>query len=181
MKRTALCMALAAMAIGQPVMAATCWNDSATEAVQVKQFDIMLMVSTLRCRGKGMDFSADYNQFVINKRLVLRAMGDEIVRQFNRDMGGKAAFNAYDHLTVVMANKYGNGVDGADCGDIRALIADANSVPASRDSLVGLAQRAGMDPSLPAPRCAAPIVTAAAKPAVAFASPVTVTAEHGAP
>lgn len=168
MKRAFLGLALASVAIGQPAMAANCWHRAVTEAAQVKQFDIMLMVSTIRCFRKGVDFSADYNQFVRTKRSVLRAVGDEMIRHLNGSMGGKAAAMAYDRMSVVMANRFGDGVDGYECEDIRAMVVEANGVDISRDQLLSLAQRAGMEPPLPAPRCVVPGV----ETVVASAAPV---------
>jgi len=167
MKRISLGLALLSVAVGQPVMAASCWNQTVTEAAQVRQFDIMLMVSTIRCFRKGVDFSADYNNFVKTKRAVLRAVGDEMIRHLNGSMGGKAAAVAYDRISVVMANRFGDGVPGYECEDIRAMVVEANAADATRTEILSLAQRAGMEPPLPQPRCDLP-----AQPTLVASAPV---------
>jgi hypothetical protein len=153
MKRTATCLALLAFANAQPAFAAACWKRASAEAAQVKQFDIMLMVSTLRCHGKGVDFADDYNRFVIAKRPVLRGVGEEIVLRFKGAMTAKAALDAYDKMGVVMANKYGNGVAGMDCEAIRGVLGMANDAQATRADLLLLAQRTGIVPELPDGSC----------------------------
>lgn len=180
MKRALFALALASVAWSDTAIAAACWNRTVTEAAQIRQFDIMMMVSTIRCFRKGVDFSNDYNQFVKGKRAVLRAVGDEIIRHMNGTMGGKAALAAYDRFSVVMANQFGDGVEGLECEDLRVLVAEANQAVASRDHLVGLAQRAGMEPPLPAPRCETPapstVIASAAPIAPIAAMPVNATA-----
>lgn len=161
-RRVILAGAIAAAAIGTPVQAQRCWNQALVEAAQVKEFEIMLMVATLRCQAKGTDLSGEYNRFIAAHRPVLRAVGEEIVREFKVSLGAGGAMKAYDKLGVVMANKYGNGIQGLECADFQAIIAQAQSTPAGKAQLVSLAQRAGMDPELPAPRCAPTTVAAAA-------------------
>ena len=147
--------AIMAAAIGTPVQAQRCWNQALVEAAQVKEFEIMLMVATLRCQARGTDISGIYNRFIAAHRPVLLAVGEELVREFKVSQSGNAALKAYDRLGVLMANKYGNGVQGLECADFEAIIMQAEAAPKSKADLVSLAQRAGMDPQLPAPRCAA--------------------------
>jgi hypothetical protein len=141
-----------------------CWAPALVEAAQIKEFEIMLMVATLRCQARGTDLSTSYNRFIAAHRPALRAVGEEIVRALGRSHGGKAALRAYDRLGVLMANRYGNGIPGLECEDFRLMIAEAETTPQGRGGLVGLARRAGMDPTLPAPRCAPPATMAAAAP-----------------
>lgn len=154
-KRTVAAVAMSTVAVCGPAQAQRCWNQPLVEAAQVKEFDIMLMVSVLRCQSRGLDFSASYNRFVASHREAIRAVGSELLKEFNASVGGKAAYTAYDKLGVVMANKYGNGVEGVECSDFQAMVAEAEASPAGRAELLQIAQRLGVDPSLPAPRCVA--------------------------
>lgn len=163
LRRAVMAGTIMAMAVGSPVQAQRCWNQTLVEAAQVKEFEIMLMVATLRCQAKGTDLSATYNRFIAAHRPVLRAVGEELVREFKVSQGGNGALKSYDRLGVIMANKYGNGVQGLECADFEAIIAQAETAPRNRADLVTLAQRAGMDPALPAPRCGAVGATVAAR------------------
>lgn len=142
-----------------PAYAAPCWSARAVEAAQIRQFDIMLMVSALRCQVKGTDIVADYNAFVRSNRAVLVGANEEILRHFNAALGGRAALNAYDRLGTAMANQFGNGGVSEDCETLRSIAreAAATSMAPSRDRLLGAAQRVGMEPDLPGAPCASSI------------------------
>ncbi|MBT2187773.1 hypothetical protein [Sphingobium nicotianae] len=153
---------LCAMTAAAPAHAQRCWNQTLVEAAQVKEYDVMLMVATLRCQAKGVDFSSTYNSFVLTHKPILKAVGDEMIRELNTSLGGKAALKAYDSMSVTMANKYGRGIDGLECSDFQIMLTEAQASRSTRADLLALAQRAGADPVLPAPRCAPPMQTAAA-------------------
>ncbi len=150
--RWALLAAAVAMGAASPARAA-CWQARAVEAAQISDFSTMLMVATLRCRGQGVDFSADYNRFVATKRAALVAVNAELRAQFNQDLGGKAALDAMDRFVTRIANSYGDGAGAADCQAFSALAHEAAASAADRDGLLALAQREGADPVLPGGRC----------------------------
>lgn len=158
--RAAFAGALCAMTIAVPAQAQRCWSQALVEAAQVKEYDIMLLVATLRCQAKGVDLSASYNAFVVAHKPILKGVGDEMLRELNASMGGKAALKIYDSMTVTMANKFGQGIVGLECSDFQAMIAEAQATRSTRADLLTLAQRAGADPVIPAPRCGAPVQAA---------------------
>jgi len=158
--RLALFGALASICISVPAQAQRCWNQGLVEAAQIKEFDIMLLVATLRCQAQGTDLSAGYNAFVVAHRPLLKAVGAEMLQEFSRTSGAKVGPKAYDRLNVVMANKFGNGFAGFGCPEYQAMIAEARAAPSKRGELLTLAQRAGADPQLPVPRCAQTVAAA---------------------
>lgn len=174
LKRASILLGLFALSMGQPAIAAvSCWNQAVTEAAQVKQFDIMMMVSTIRCHRKGVDLSSDYNKFVVSRRTVLQGVGKELVKQFGLNLRGNAAVMAYDHLGVVMANSFGNDGRGTrNCEDIRAIIKDALIAEPDRVNLVYLAQRNGINPLLPVASCAPALYATPALTAEGMWAPV---------
>lgn len=182
MKRIIGWVALASgMMASTGAQAASCWDQRAVEAAQIHEFDIMLMVAALRCQVKGTDFVPDYNRFVSGNRAALVGANDEIRAHLNAGMGGKAALDAYDHISTAMANRYGNG-GGVyeDCAGMRGLIVNATpagAADATRAFLVANAQRVGVDPELDGGRC--PVVVVAENRAALPAFPATrmVTAE----
>ncbi|MFT3968620.1 MAG: hypothetical protein QM690_22365 [Sphingobium sp.] len=153
--------------------AEACWNQRAVEAAQIREFDIMLMVSALRCQVKGTDFVADYNRFVTGHKTTLVSVNDEIRAHLNVEMGGKAALDAYDRLSTSMANRYGNGGGmEEDCEGLRAIAvnAAASGAESTRALLLAHAQRVGVDPALAGGRCA--VLVAENQAAVPAPAPV---------
>ncbi len=164
LKQAVLAGTLLCFAMTAPAEAERCWEQAAVESAQVKEFDIMLMVATLRCQRRGIDFSDRYNNFVRLHRTELKAAGEDLMRQFTQNLGNRGALQAYDKLGVEMANKYGSGFESLGCEDFLYIINQAEALPVGRAGLVDLAKRAGMAPSLPGQRCvpAPPSMTAAA-------------------
>ena len=121
------------------------------------------MVSMLRCRISGVNFTETYNQFVRDKRPVLNAVNNELRDQFAQTVGRAQAMGAYDNYMTKVANGYGGGAVGMNCADV-ASIADAAVVAApTRSALVDLARRAGSSPQLPGCRCPASIAMQSGK------------------
>lgn len=158
---------IGAIAGNTGAQAQSCWDQQAVEAAQIREFDIMLMVSALRCQVKGVDFVADYNRFVVGNKAVLVGANDQIRGHFNTAMGGKAALDAYDQMSTAMANRYGNGGVSDDCETLRAIATGATvATPEStRAFLLANAQRVGMDPALSGGRCAMLVAAAPVAPA----------------
>lgn len=134
---------------------AGCWQSRDVENAQIRQFDIMLMVQALRCQVKGVDFVKDYNAFVIANKPILVSGNDAILRRFNQELTGKAAYAAYDRFSIGLANQFGNGGPVDDCLMVRAMVwaATPGGGGGSREALLGHAQRAGMDLAVPGGRC----------------------------
>lgn len=149
-----------ALVSGEAQAAANCWSDTAYEAAQLRDMDMMLMVATLRCRMKGADFSTDYNKFVVDKRPILAAANIEIQSAFAKSVGKAKALGAYDDFMTKIANGYGNGMTGMACQDFAALARTAAEAPAVRASLVTLANEIGSKPPVPIARCSATVAMA---------------------
>lgn len=154
MKAITTAMALAsALAMAAPAQAAPCWSDTAIEAARIRQFETMMMVSTLRCRLVGADFSEAYNRFVREKRPVLVAAGEAMRAQFAQAVGAQRALGAYDDFMTKVANSYGGGMEGTKCADMASVAQAAAEAPATREALARLALSAGAEPPLAGQRC----------------------------
>ncbi|WP_022683192.1 hypothetical protein [Sphingobium bisphenolivorans] len=145
--------ALAATMSLAPASAATCWKTTEVEAAQIRDFDMMLMVSALRCRSTGHDFLASYNRFVREKRSALTQVNDELREHFRVAVGPVGALGAYDDYVTGLANLYGAGADGLACRDLSSIADAANALPESRAAILELADAAGITPHLSGPRC----------------------------
>ncbi len=133
--------------------AAGCWSDNAYQAAQLRDLDTMLMVATLRCRMKNVDFSTDYNRFVVDKRAILVVANGDMQSAFAQSVGKAKALGAYDDFMTKIANSYGNGMTGMSCEDFAALARTAADAPAARDTLVVLANAIGSKPPVPVALC----------------------------
>ena len=119
--------ALGGMTIAVPA-SAQCWNEGQVAAARIRDFQMMLMATTLRCRAAGMDISEHYNGFVTARRPQLDLAGAAIRHRFARD-GGQAA---YDRFATMLANAYGDGsTTPAACDEAAATADDAASSPAA--------------------------------------------------
>lgn len=136
-----------------PATAATCWKPAAVEAAQIRDFEMMLMVSALRCRSTGNNFLAAYNRFVREKRIALTGVNDELREHFRTMVGPVGALGAYDNYVTSLANVYGAGADGLACRDLQSITDAANALPPTRSALLELADAAGVSPHLSGARC----------------------------
>lgn len=152
-KMAAVMAAGAALAASVPAQAAGCWSEAAYEAAQLRDLDTMLMVATLRCRINDVDFSADYNRFVREKRPILAAANEQLRGQFALAVGKARALDAYDDYVTKIANGYGGGEISMSCADHAALARAAAELPVSRPALIAFAARAGAMPRVPGQRC----------------------------
>lgn len=154
--------------------AATCWKPIAVEAAQIRDFEMMLMVSALRCRSTGSNFLAAYNRFIREKRDALTQVNDELREHFRSVAGPVGALGAYDNYVTQLANVYGAGADGLACRDLQSITDAANALPATRSALLELADAAGVTPHLSGARCDVVIAIAGKEaeraPSVAVAS-----------
>lgn len=136
-----------------PATAATCWKPVAVEAAQIRDFEMMLMVSALRCRATGNNFLAAYNRFIREKRDTLTQVNDELREHFRAVVGPVGALGAYDNYVTGLANVYGAGADGLACRDLQSITDAANALPSTRAALLELADAAGVAPHLSGARC----------------------------
>ncbi len=138
--KSVILAAAAACSVSAPVSAA-CWSNTAVEAAYVRDFDTILMVATLRCRGQGMEITADYNKFVREKRTLLVSANDDLRAQFTAGRSAKAGLDAFDRFATALANSHGANAEGHSCADYKALAQAAAAAPADRAALLQLAAK----------------------------------------
>lgn len=138
MRHLRSCLAALAMAgtlAAQP-LAAQSVDD---EAEALRRLDIMLMVTSLRCRFSADDFQADYQRFSARHLTTLNAASDEMNAGYALRHGERAARRYLDTVSTTMANQFGQGHPWLDCAalgeETRRL-----SAGASRSELVLAAQ-----------------------------------------
>ncbi len=98
--------ASAAAILLTPVSAAAA---APSDAENLRRLDIMLMVTSLRCRLGADDFQPQYRQFTTNHIATLNHAARELEAGFVAQYGAKGAKRALDRVSVGMANQYGQG------------------------------------------------------------------------
>ena len=95
---------------------------AADDAEAVRKLDIMLMVTSLRCRKTADNFQADYQRFSSNHLITLNAASKTL--QADLVKSGNTGKRALDKISVSMANEYGNGHPWLGCGELKQITRD---------------------------------------------------------
>jgi hypothetical protein len=112
--------ALAILATPVPLQAG-----ASDDAEAIRKLDIMLMVTSLRCRRTADNFQADYQRFSSNNLTALNAASKTLQADLVRS--GNTGKRALDKISVSMANEYGNGHPWLGCGELRQITRDLSS------------------------------------------------------
>lgn len=91
------------------------------DAEALRKLDIMLMVTSLRCRKGPDNFQSDYQRFSSAHITELNAAARVLQADFVRRAGAQGAKKALDKISVGMANDYGNGHPWLGCGALREV------------------------------------------------------------
>lgn len=91
------------------------------EEQALRTFDIMLMVTALRCRTGADDFQADYYRFAARHIGTLNRAGATLRADFASTMGPRSADRALDRMGVRIANSYGDGHPWMGCAQLGQL------------------------------------------------------------
>lgn len=116
-------LAVFSLAAGTSAQAATCYTAASLPAAKLRHLDVMLMVSSLRCRTGADDFQADYEHFVDHNRGALSAANHAMLDDYAARLGAAKASAEMDRLSVSMANHYGQGT-GIGCHELRMVAHD---------------------------------------------------------
>lgn len=91
------------------------------DAEALRKLDIMLMVTSLRCRKTPDNFQADYQRFSSAHILQLNAAAKALQADLVERNGPAGAKKALDKISVGMANDYGNGHPWLGCGELKQV------------------------------------------------------------
>jgi len=117
-KCAATLAATAALILAAPAAHA---GTAAGEAAKLRQLDIMLMVSSLRCRFGDDNFQADYTRFADNHSARMATEFNTLQADYAAHLGATGANRALDRISVGMANQYGQGHPWLGCGELKAM------------------------------------------------------------
>ena len=120
----------AVTALSAPVQASAASSDL-QRAEKLQQLDVLLMVSSLRCRQAGSDFTTAYDHFSEVYATELSEARSVLEADYARRFGPNSVSFAVDRLSTRVANTYGEGHPALDCAELgeatRALA--SHSVP----------------------------------------------------
>lgn len=113
-------VALATAMTSAPAKADTGFED----AHSLRSLDIMLMVTSLRCRSGPNDFQADYHRFSAAHLSQLNAASRTLKRTFAASYGEGDPTRALDRMGVKIANAYGGGHPWMSCAQLQQTARD---------------------------------------------------------
>ena len=90
-------------------------------ALKLRELNIMLMVSALRCRTGPDGFQADYDRFATAHEGMLREAGDTLQAELASRFGAREGARQLDRISVGMANRYGQGHPWLDCAGLKQV------------------------------------------------------------
>lgn len=151
LKKGAAAFAAVAMLAGTPAQA----QGSLEAAEKLRRLDIMLMVTSLRCRFGADDFQADYDAFSAAHVSTMNGAARVLAAELARRHGVTGARRALDKMSTGIANGYGMGHPRLGCGELKqttqqlaherddaALVAAADAlIDPQHESVFRLAQR----------------------------------------
>jgi hypothetical protein len=123
--KCAAVLAAGMLLAGSPAAA----QSNAAAAEKVRRLDIMLMVTSLRCRFGADDFQADYADFSARHLDALNAAGRELTEQLSAQYGVQGATRALDRMSTSMANSYGMGHPTLGCAELKQATQQLSRAP----------------------------------------------------
>ncbi|MEP3051191.1 MAG: S-adenosyl-L-homocysteine hydrolase [Erythrobacter sp.] len=91
------------------------------EAENIRKLNIMLMVTSLRCRQGAHDFRAEYERFSAMHLATLNRAGEQLQGQLRAEYGNRGSERALDRVGVQMANSYGDGHPWLNCEQLKQV------------------------------------------------------------
>lgn len=115
-------------------------NGSLGSAEKLRKLDIMLMVTSLRCRSTADNFQAEYGRFTSSHMAELNQASAQLRADLVGRYGASGSARALDRISTVMANAYGQGHPWLSCGELKKVTSDLAQVR-GRDTLVEAAEQ----------------------------------------
>ncbi len=126
----AVCALAVALTAGTAPAAAQS-EGAASSAASIRKLDIMLMVTSLRCRTGVHDFQADYHAFAAKHLKSLNDASNELRQSLAANHGSQGSRRALDPIGVSMANTYGQGHPWMGCAELKQVTQELSAAPDS--------------------------------------------------
>lgn len=119
MKRLKRGMVMLAACAGMAVPGVVHADPIERNAENIRKLNIMLMVTSLRCRVGDNDFQTDYQKFASAHLNNLNRAGEHLRNDMERKLGKRASKRALDRIGVSVANSYGDGHPWLNCAQLK--------------------------------------------------------------
>ncbi|MCK0128587.1 hypothetical protein [Erythrobacter sp. F6033] len=96
----------------------------AANAENIRSLNIMLMVTSLRCRTGAHDFRGEYDLFARTHQQNLADAHKHLSRNMVATYGSKGPKRTLDRIGVTIANRYGDGHPTLDCSDLKSATSE---------------------------------------------------------
>lgn len=96
----------------------------AANAENIRSLNIMLMVTSLRCRTSAHDFRGEYDMFVQAHSQNLAEAHDHLIRNLEASYDEKGKHRALDRIGVRLANRFGDGHPTLGCKALKQATFD---------------------------------------------------------
>ena len=96
-------------------------DEIGANAENIRKLDIMLMVTSLRCRTGASDFQADYDAFANTHLATLNRANSVLKAELAYMYGELGAVREMDRSDVSMANEYGEGHPWLSCHELGSI------------------------------------------------------------
>ena len=93
-------------------------------AEKLRRLDIMLMVTSLRCRTTVDNFQVEYGQFTTRHLGDLNRASAQLRDDLSHRYGAIGSARALDRISTVMANAYGQGHPWLNCRELKMVASD---------------------------------------------------------
>jgi hypothetical protein len=130
----------AMVAAGMLVSAMPAGAASGGKAEKLRRLDIMLMVTSLRCRTTPENFQAEFQQFEANHLGDLNDAASDLRNGLVGEFGVTGASRALDRISTSMANQYGQGHPWLGCAELKVTARILANIR-GRDALVEAADQ----------------------------------------
>lgn len=139
---------LAAMSVSLALTSMPATAQSATEdARQLRQLDMMLMVTNLRCRRLGEDFTSEYNSFTTAHLQTMRGANRQLLATYGGNGSAREKADNLDRIITSMANNYGLGHPWLECAQLRRIADDLSQERGRTELLAAANQLLAAQPS----------------------------------
>ncbi|NVE93607.1 S-adenosyl-L-homocysteine hydrolase [Altererythrobacter lutimaris] len=102
-------------------------NSTQSDEEQLRELNIMLMVTSLRCRNTEHDFRTEYQQFNAAHHRRINSASLNVRRQMEARYGKRGSKRALDKVDVRIANSYGLGHPWLSCAELKQLAAELSA------------------------------------------------------
>ena len=150
-------LAATSLVATSPARAQSCWGTEAVNAAKLRNLDIMLMVTALRCRMGADNFQPDYYTFSAAHQAELNVANGVLRAQFTGS-GTTAANRALDRMSTGIANSFGLGHPELGCHELRQVTRDLATTQV-RGALLDAADALVGAPAIPGGSCAMRVAT----------------------